>query len=199
MIHTGRVAPPQPKVGGERALGQRGGQLPMAGLQPLPGVADPHSLLMAVLVEQRPRVHVEGVATLAGGELACGPCMELAQFGRSALGKDAEESGQGGLARNSLDAEHLGHSGVGGEPRHPRELVGTADDAAEESEGGVGGGEGVRAGGAMGQEVGQGLTETVVLGESWYYPNTLVLTFALESGHASWRPQAQLPSLNLAR
>jgi hypothetical protein len=32
VIHTGRVAPPQPKVGDERALGQRGDQLPMAGL-----------------------------------------------------------------------------------------------------------------------------------------------------------------------
>lgn len=34
---------------------------------------------------------------------------------------------------------------------------------------------------------------------SWYYPNTLVLTFVLESGHASWRPVAGLRSLHLTR
>ena len=34
---------------------------------------------------------------------------------------------------------------------------------------------------------------------SWYYPNTLVLMFVLESGHASWRPVAGLRSLNLPR
>ena len=34
---------------------------------------------------------------------------------------------------------------------------------------------------------------------SWYYPNTLVLTFVLESGHASWRPVARLRSLHATR
>ena len=34
---------------------------------------------------------------------------------------------------------------------------------------------------------------------SWYFPNTLVLTFVLESGHASWRPVARLRSLHLTR
>ncbi len=34
---------------------------------------------------------------------------------------------------------------------------------------------------------------------SWYCPNTLVLTFVLESGHASWRPVGRLRSLHLTR
>ena len=34
---------------------------------------------------------------------------------------------------------------------------------------------------------------------SWYFPNTLVLTFVLESGHASWRPVARLRSLHPTR
>ena len=81
------------------------------------------------------------------------------------MGKDAEESIKGRLAWNSLDTERLGHGGVGGGPSHPGELVRTAEDAAEESEGGIGGDEGVRAGGAMGLEVGKDLTETMMLGE----------------------------------
>ena len=34
---------------------------------------------------------------------------------------------------------------------------------------------------------------------SWYLPNNLVLTFVLESGHASWRPVARLRSLHTTR
>lgn len=55
------------------------------------------------------------------------PCMTLALLGRGTMGKDAEESVEARSAWNSLDAERLGHSGVGGEPRHPGDDAGGSE------------------------------------------------------------------------
>ena len=134
----------------------------MAGLGAVSGAAQRDTLLMAILKEQRPRVHVEGVATLAGSELPLRPMHGACPVRSKCVGRrhrgvgDRKTPPQHGLPESTgelLPAEIternlLGR--VGGEPCHPGELVGTADDAAEESKGGVGGDEGLRAGGAAG-------------------------------------------------
>jgi hypothetical protein len=100
------VARAQPLTPDHLGLGQGRYQRPMTGLGAISGLAHRDAFLMAVLVEERPRVHVEGVASLVGGELA--------QLGGSALGGDAEESAEDGLAWNGLDAENLSHGWAGG-------------------------------------------------------------------------------------
>ena len=66
---AGRVARPQPKMGDLRHLRERGHNRPVAGLQTLAGVADPHALLVSVLVQERKRIQIQRVALGPGREI----------------------------------------------------------------------------------------------------------------------------------
>ena len=59
------VTAPQPVVGDEFAFSQGGDQRPMTRLESLPGVTNGHALLMAILMQQRPRIQVQRVTFFA--------------------------------------------------------------------------------------------------------------------------------------
>jgi len=65
-VDAGAVPAPQPIVGDEFAFGQRRDQRPMARFESRPRVAHRHPLLMAILVQQRPGIQVQGITGLEG-------------------------------------------------------------------------------------------------------------------------------------
>jgi hypothetical protein len=135
VVHTGRIAPAQPKIGDHLPLGKGRDQRAVTRLESLPGVADAHTFLLAVLMPQRPRVHIERVALVFARQAAHRPAMQSRQSLARAVGKVGEEPRQRRLARHRGDAQHLLRDGRSlAQIRNPRELVRTCQDAAEETQ-----------------------------------------------------------------
>ena len=140
----------------------------MAGLEAPARVADGHALLVAVLVQQRPRVQVEGVAferSRAAGQPAQRPSVQAGEGFAALETERAEEARERALAGEGFDAEHLGDGWVVLQPGHARELVGPGEDAAQVTQRDVGGRVGVGAGGCVRQSLRQLGAETLLMQE----------------------------------
>jgi len=137
-IGADAVALAQPEVDHQLGFGHRGDQRTVAGFEPLLGVARGHPFLLSVLVQERPRVQIQGIASLGGRQFARRPSVQPGQSVVGGLGKHGEETAQGGLAGNRLDPQHFGHGGITLQPGDPGELVGAAQHTPHKAQGDVG-------------------------------------------------------------
>ena len=75
---THAVPRTQPVVGNQLRLGQTRDQWPVTGLEPQPGKYR-HACLMAVLMQQRPRIQIQRVASMQRRQTVCRTGMQPAQ------------------------------------------------------------------------------------------------------------------------
>ncbi len=123
------VAPAQPVVGDEFVFGQRREQRSMTRLESLPGVTDGHALLMAVLVQQGPRIQIQRVTIFERGQAPNSLPVQIVQGVAGLLAKHLKEPAQGGLAGDGFDAQHLAQGRIALQPGHPGQFVCAAENA----------------------------------------------------------------------
>ena len=124
----------------------------MTRLESLPGVTNGHALLMAILMQQRPRIQVQRVTFFERRQTAQRPAMQAVQSITGLLPKHVEEPAQGGLAGDSFDAQHLTQRRITLQPSHAGELVRAAENTPDISQCHIGRIISVGAGRTVGQD-----------------------------------------------
>jgi hypothetical protein len=86
----------------------RGDERALAGLDPALGVTAGHPFLMALLVQERPRIQIERGAVLARRQRPERRAVQAAQERRGLLGEGATEARERGRTGDRFEAEHFG-------------------------------------------------------------------------------------------
>jgi hypothetical protein len=127
----------QPELGAELGLGQHRQERMEAWLEAQTGVTHFDAFLVAVLVEQRGGVQVEGVTLAAQRQALHRPAPQRHKAGETLAqaAKTGKEARQGRLARHAPQLQHLGQDRVAPQPRHAREPIGPRHDPRHEPQG----------------------------------------------------------------
>jgi hypothetical protein len=127
----------------------------MTGLEPVAGVAHFDSLLMAILMQQRPRIQIQRIAFAPGGQTVNGLPVQTLQSVARRLPEHSEKSTEGGLTGDGLHPQHLRYGRIALQPGHPGQLVHSSQNASHVTQSHIGGIVGVGTGGLMRQRLPQ--------------------------------------------